>query len=233
MAQPFCWDMNLKAKLLFVALILGAAPLAHAQLSWEKTEVDLHPKIGDKDAVAQFRYENKGTKPVTIKNVKTSCGCTVASLKKNDVAPGEKGEITATFNIGGRTGLQHKAVMVETDDTEQPQLNLQLNVYIPEEVSMQPAFVYWETGEAPKPKNIVIKAGEGIAITKLDVSSSTRDFETKVKKGSKEGEFVVSVQPKSTDQLVNSTLTIKPDYPKTLYASARVTPKGEADSLKQ
>ncbi len=225
--------MNSKVPLLFVALIFGALPTAHAQLAWEKTEVELHPKLGDKDAVAQFKYENKGKKTVTIKNVKTTCGCTVASLKKNEVAPGEKGEITATFNIGGRTGLQHKAVMVETDDPERPELNLQLHVYILEAVSMQPAFVYWETGEPAKPKTITIKAGEGIEISKLDVSSSSPDFETKVKKGSKEGEFVVSVQPKSTEQLLTSTLTIKPDYPKTLYASARVTPKGEAGSLKQ
>jgi len=218
--------MNLKARLLVVALILGALPAAHAQLAWEKTELEFRPKLGEKEVVAQFRYENKGTKQVTFKNLKSTCGCTVASLKKNEVEPGEKGEITATFSIGGRTGLQHKAVMVETDDPEQPTLNLQLHVYIPEALSMQPSFVYWQTGEEPKPKTITIKAGEGVAISKLDVSSSIPDFTTKVKRGSKDGEFLVSVQPKNTAQALTATLTIKPDYPKTLYASARVTPPG-------
>jgi hypothetical protein len=223
MPDPFCCGMNLRANLLLAALIVCASSAAHAQLAWEKTEIELHPKIGDKEAVAQFRYENKGTKTINFKNVRSSCGCTVASLKKNDVAPGEKGEITATFNMGGRTGVQQKAVTVETDDPAQPTLNLQLKIVIPQEVDVQPAFVYWETGEAPKPKTITVKPGDGVQMTKLDVASSSPDFTATVKPGSK-GEFVVTVQPKDTSRVVASTLTIKSDYPKTVYATARVTP---------
>ncbi len=215
--------MNFKSNLLLAALILCATSAAHAQLAWEKTEIELHPKIGDKEAVAQFRYENKGSKTINFKNVRSSCGCTVASLKKNEVAPGEKGEITAVFNMGGRTGVQQKAVMVETDDPAQPTLNLQMKIVIPQEVDVQPAFVYWETGEAPKPKTITVKAGEGIQMTKLDVTPSSDDFTATVKRGSK-GEFVVSVQPKDTSRVTAATLTIKSDYPKTVYATARVTP---------
>lgn len=216
--------MNTKAKAFLAALILAALPEARAQLAWEKTQIEMRPKIGEKEVVAQFRYENKGTKLINIKNVRSSCGCTVASLKKNDVEPGEKGEITATFNIGARTGTQQKSVMVETDDPEQPTLNLQMRVIIPQEVEMQPAFVYWQSGEAPKPKTITIKAGEGVSITKVDVSSSSPDFTTKVQKGAAAGEFVISVEPKDTKRTLSATLTIKPDYPKTLYASAKVTP---------
>lgn len=219
--------MKLNAKALFVGLILSVLPAVHAQLAWEKTEIDLHPKLGDKEAVATFKYENKGDKPIKIKSVRSSCGCTVASLKKDEVAPGEKGEVVATFSIGGRTGLQQKSVAVETDDPKEPALNLLLRVAIPAEVEMQPAFVYWKTGEAPKPKTITIKPGEGIKLTKVDVTSSSPEFTTKVDKGSAAGEFVITVEPKDTSKLVSSTLTIKPDYPKTLYAIARVTPPAE------
>lgn len=220
--------MNFTAKLLFVALTLATIPAAHAQLTWEKSQVELRPKLGEKSAVAHFAYENKGDKTVNIKNVRTSCGCTVASLKKNDVAPGEKGEITATFDIGSRTGVQQKIVTVESDDPEQPSVSLQMRVIIPQEITMQPQFVYWEMGEAPKPKTITVAAGEGVSMTKLDVSSSLPDFVTQVKKGSRSGEFLISVSPKTTERALTATLTIKPDYPRTLYASARVTPTGES-----
>lgn len=216
--------MNLRFQVLAAALLFGATSAAHAQLVWDKTEIELHPKVGDKEAVAQFPYQNKGTKPITIKNVRSSCGCTVASLKKNDVAPGEKGEITATFTIGNRTGTQVKAVSVETDDPAQAMLNLQMKIVIPQEIELQPAFVYWESGEAPKPKTITVKAGEGVNVTKIDVTSSTPDFTTTVEKPKKPGEFVISVVPKDTTRLVSATLTIKPDYPKALYATARVVP---------
>ena len=220
--------MTLNARAVFAVVIFGALSAAHAQLAWEKTEIELHPKLGDKEAVALFKYENKGDKPITFKSVRSSCGCTVAKPKKDEVAPGEKGEITATFSIGGRTGVQQKAVVVDTDDPSQPSLNLMLRVVIPSEIEMQPAFVYWKAGEAPKAKTINVKAGEGVKVTKLDVTSSTPEFTTKVEKAKAPGEFVITVEPKDTSRALSSTLTIKPDYPKTLYALARVTaPSGE------
>ena len=122
--------MHLTAKALLGAILLAACSTAHAQLTWEKTQIDLNPKPGDQEAVAVFKYANKGSTTINIKNVRSSCGCTVASLKKNDVAPGEKGEVTATFKIGGRTGVQQKTVTVETDHPEQPITNLLLQATI-------------------------------------------------------------------------------------------------------
>ena len=73
-----------------------------AALTWETTEVDVHPTLSDKTAVAHFKYKNTGDKPVKITSVHPSCGCTTAALAKDVVAPNESGEITATFNIGDR-----------------------------------------------------------------------------------------------------------------------------------
>ena len=215
--------MTSKAIALFCALFLAALPAAQAQLTWDKTEIELHPKPGEKETVAKFKYENKGKTTVNITNVRSSCGCTVATLEKKDVAPGEKGEITATFNIGNRTGTQSKMVSVETDHPEQPKTDLVLKAVIPEIIALQPTFVYWESGEAPEPKKITLRAGKDIPVTKVDVTSKSPDFTTKVEKGSAPGEFIISVTPKDTTRLLSTTLTIKPDYPKTLYAAARVT----------
>lgn len=215
--------MTLNARALFAVLILGSVAAAHAQLAWDKTEIELRPKPGEEEAVAQFKYTNKGERPIRITNVKSSCGCTVPALKKNEVAPGESGEITATFKIGNRTGTQVKTVRVDTDDPAQPSANLVLKAVIPDVLQVQPAFVYWQTGEAAKPKTITIRAGKDVPITTLDVTSSSPEFTTTVAKGSAPGEFVINVQPKDTARQLSATLTIKPDYPKTFYASARVT----------
>jgi hypothetical protein len=182
----------------------------------------LRPKPGDENAVATFKYSNKGDKPIRITNVKSSCGCTVPALKKNDVAPGESGEITATFNIGNRTGTQVKTVAVQTDDPAQPMHNLVLKAVIPEMLQVQPAFVYWETGEAVKPKTITVRAGKDVAVGTVAVTSSSPDFSTKVEKRDG-GEFLIHVEPKDTTAQLSATLTIKTDLPKAFYASARVT----------
>lgn len=209
---------------------LALAASAHAQLTWDKTEIELRPKPGDENAVATFKYTNKGDKPVRITNVKSSCGCTVPALKKNEVAPGESGEITATFNIGNRTGTQVKTVRVDTDDPTQPSANLVLKAVIPELVQVQPAFVWWATGDPVKPKTITVRAGKDVPITTIDVNSSSPDFTTKVEKGAAAGEFLIHVQPKDTTRMLSTTLTIKPDFPKVFYASARVTGPASAGS---
>jgi len=223
--------MNFPTKALFGALFLCTSTLAPAQLAWEKTEIELNPAIGAESADATFKYENKGTKPVNIKAVRTSCGCTTTALKKNDVAPGEKGEITATFKIGDRTGFQQKSVTVETDDPERPQTVLTLKANIAQILELQPAVVFWQANEEPKPKTILAKAGKGVTIKNLEVTSSSPEFTAKVESGSTAGEFRILVQPRETGHQVFANLTIKPDSSagtKVFTASARVMPAGTA-----
>jgi len=215
--------MNLMTKATLAAIFLSAFSTAQAQLAFEQTEIELHPKATDQEAIALFKFENKGTKPVKITSVKSSCGCTVASSKQDELAPGEKGEVTANFKIGGRTGVQQKAITVTTDDPEQPTINLMLKAVIPVSLDVQPNFVFWENGEAPKPKTIKVKAGKDVTVKQLEVTSTTPDMMTKVDKGSAPGEFTITVTPKDTKQMINATLTIKPDFPQTFYATARVT----------
>src|SRR5712692_1156717 len=150
--------MRVKIKVLLVAIIVGLASAAHSELVWEQTQLELQPAIGDETAVGHFKYQNKGDKPIAIKSVTTSCGCTAASAKQS-AEPGEKGEVTATFKIGDRTGVQQKAITVQTDDAAHPATTLSLKVVIPQELDLQPTFVYWQSGEAPKPKTIVARAG--------------------------------------------------------------------------
>ena len=215
--------MNLKARALLGVVVISACATAQAQLKWEKQEIELHPKAGDAEAIAKFKYENTGKTPIKIKSAKSSCGCTVASLQKDVVEPGEKGEVTATFHIGGRTGVQSKAVTVETDDPAQPVTNLLLKAVIEQPVEVQPAFVYWQIGEQPKPKTVKVKAAKDVTITKLDVTSSSPEFTTKVEKGSTPGEFNINVQPKDTAQQATAVLTIKSDLPQPFSVTARVT----------
>jgi hypothetical protein len=220
--------MNLPIKAFLGALSLCLTTLAQAQLAWEKTEIELNPPPGTDSVVANFKYENKGDKVVNIKSVRTSCGCTTAALKKNDVAPGEKGEIVATFKAGDRTGMQMKTVTIDSDDPKSPVTTLTLKANIAVLLDLQPQFVFWTANEDPKPKTITAKTGKGVTIKSLEVTSSTPDFTTKVEPGSTAGEFRIVVQPKETGHQATAELTIKPDKGagegKLFKASARVMP---------
>ena len=216
-------------RLIGIVALTALAQVARAELKWEQTSVDLQPALGDKQAVAHFKYENVGKTPVHFTSVHASCGCTAAQTQREQVAPGEKGEVTATFNIGGRTGTQVKTVTVQTDDPDPARATmvLTLKAVITPLLEIQPALVFWQSGEEPKPKIITAKANKDAAIKKLDVTSSVPDFTAKVDAGSAPNEFKISVQPRDTTKAVYATLTIKPDSPNTanvFSAAARVMP---------
>ena len=221
------------SRLIGVFALAALVQSAHAELKWEQTSVDLRPGFNDKQAVAHFKYENVGNTPVHFKSVHASCGCTTAQTQNEQVGPGQKGEITATFNIGGRTGTQVKTVTVQTDDPERSTIVLTLKAVITPLLEFQPALVYWQNGEEPKPKIITAKANKDAAIKKLDVASSTPDFAAKVDAGSAPNEFRISVQPRDTTKAVYATLTVKPDSPANtgnmFAAAARVMPPPPAN----
>ena len=215
-----------------LTLLIGSCltSLAYGDLKFEKTELELHPSAADATAVAHFKYENTGSKPIHIASVQTSCGCTVATLKSNDVAPGDKGEITATLNIGNRTGTQTKALTVNTDDPAHPQTILTLHAVIPTLLEVQPIFVFWKQDEEMKPKIITVKAPKDSPVTKITVSSSDMEISAKVEKGDGPKEWKLNIVPKDNAKLHNATLTITPDFPpgapKLFYATVRVINPG-------
>jgi hypothetical protein len=218
--------MKTRLTLLAFGLLLIAAFPAEAALTWENTEVDLHPGISDKTAVAHFKYKNTGDKPVKITSVHPSCGCTTAALPKDVVEPNESGEITATFNIGGRTGVNTKTITVVTDDQNDHPTFLKLKATIPQLLEIKPVFVYWPANDVLNPKTITVDVGGDYPVTKLNVTSTDKSIATEVKKVPDKKEFQIIVKPTESGRPINAALTIQADYPKdqpkSFYANLRI-----------
>src|SRR3954471_2408938 len=163
----------MKTFTLAITLSFVLSTIARADLKWEQTSIELHPAIGDKQAIAHFKYQNVGKTPVRFKSVHASCGCTTAQTQKEEVPPGEKGEITATFTIGDRQGTQVKQVTVMTDDPDPTHattvLTLKTNITAP--VDIKPQFVYWKGGEEPKPKTVTVKVAKEFPAKNISVKS--------------------------------------------------------------
>ena len=213
----------MRTRIFTFTLSIFVFTIARAELKWEQTAVELHPTAEDKEAVGHFKYQNTGSQPVRFKSVHSSCGCTAAQSQKDEVPPGEKGEITATFKIGDRTGTQVKTVTVQTDDPINATTVLTLKAVIPQQLEINPTFVFWGQGEALKPKSIVVRASKDFPVKQLRVTSSSPDFQTKVEQTSN-GQFKIDIQPRDTSRNMDATLIIQPESStKTFYAKARVT----------
>src|ERR1035437_433044 len=183
----------MKTYLFVVILLIFRCASLRAELKWEQTTVELHPAIGDKEAIGHFKYQNKGKTAIRFKSVRTSCGCTAAQTQKEEVKPGEKGEIIATYKIGDNVGTQVKTVTVETDETPKASTVLTLKSVLPEMMTLSPTFVYWGAGDEPKPKIILAKAGKDFPAKNLTVTSSNPQFLTTVAPSDTPGEWKISV----------------------------------------
>jgi hypothetical protein len=217
----------MKTRILTFTLSLLLVAGAQAQLKWEQSTVDVHPSMTDKQAVAHFKYENVGKTAIHFKSVKASCGCTTTQTQKEVVNPGEKGEIIASLNIGDRTGMQVKTVTVQTDDPNPAQATtvLTLKADIATSMEVKPAFVYWSSGDQPKPKKISVKAAKEFPAKQITVSKN-QNFDTKVEPGKAPGEWTIEVTPKDTSHPIAASLVIQTDYPKdspkSFYVNAQV-----------
>lgn len=62
-----------------------------------------------------FTFKNTSDHNLYVMNVKTSCGCTVASYSEEKIKPGEAGEININYDPKDRSGLQEKKIIVTTN----------------------------------------------------------------------------------------------------------------------
>lgn len=194
---------------------------AQSALRWDNKIIELQPGPTEKTARADFNFTNAGQQPVTIDRVRSSCGCTTASLDKKTYQPGEKGHITAVFTIGSRKGTQAKSISVNVRG-ENPATLLTLVTHLGEPIKLEPSLVFWRSGEAPHAKTISVKLPSGIRLTR--VVSSDSNFATKLEPVGEN--YRITITPGGTAQKATAVLNIqgltRSNEPRTFQAYAQV-----------
>jgi len=67
-----------------------------------------------------FVLKNELKTVLNIKDVNTSCGCTVSKVKKKTLLPGEDTLIEVRFNTKGYSGRVTQYIYVHTDNLDNP-----------------------------------------------------------------------------------------------------------------
>lgn len=112
--------------MLFVVLALGTVALASPKISVDAPLYDFGEVLEGIAVVHTFVLSNVGDEPLTIGDVRVSCGCTTTSLAKSTLEPGESVELQVTFDSAGFSGEMVKNIYVESNDPAAPELVLQL-----------------------------------------------------------------------------------------------------------
>ena len=105
-------------------------PKDNTTIQWLDSAKDMGKITEGQKLEVAFRFRNTGNKPLIIKNVQPSCGCTVADTPKEPIAAGEEGVIKAVFDSNGKSGMNHKTLMVSanTEGTQQHTLSFTVDV---------------------------------------------------------------------------------------------------------
>jgi len=126
--------------ILAVVLGCGAAPGA-PQLKFDSLVYDFGTTGQVPTVKGTFTFQNAGDTELEVRPPKPSCGCTVVAVKPDKLAPGDKGELSFTLNIGRGRGPMIKYITVPSNDPQQPQMKLTLKVTIQPTFDVRPPTV--------------------------------------------------------------------------------------------
>jgi len=143
---------------------LPVPPLNHPQaLSWDAQSRELQAKDGQQAVDFRFALTNVWTNAVTITGTRTSCGCTVAKLPETPwvIAPGQRGEISGTMNLAGKSGTVVKTVTV-LSDVGSILLNVKVQIAPPEPGRQR---------DADRQRNLAVAAADRQAVFRGECAS--------------------------------------------------------------
>ncbi|RME68548.1 MAG: DUF1573 domain-containing protein [Verrucomicrobia bacterium] len=204
-----------KARLLACAVAGFLAAASASGLEWKQQHIRIKAAPADESATAVFAFTNNGDQPVTIKHIRSSCGCTVPTLERDTYAPGESGEIRAVFTFGGRTGRQTKTIYVETDEDRDAPYRLTLEVEIPLLFSVDRYFVIWRQGEQPTEKTITLTAHDPETATIAGVESTDDRVSVRLEPAGAAGTFTLHITPKDTRRSLQAPIVVRTNFPET------------------
>lgn len=128
MNKKWILSLSLSVVLAVVLLVIFQTKVLTGHAQQNGPVIQFENKTHDFGKIAEgemaehvFKFTNAGSDSLRISHVQASCGCTAALLSATVVAPGEGGEIRATFNSKGRVGKARKTITVTSNSVVAPQ----------------------------------------------------------------------------------------------------------------
>jgi hypothetical protein len=165
----------------------------------------------------EFVLTNRGTAQLDIGSVRPSCGCTVANISTQAVPPGGVARVTAQLNLAGRSGPQHKAITVDSNDPKQPQLTLMLSGNVADSILITPGqLIFGQLSHTSSTvAEVILSSGNGQTFNITGVALAMPVFTTEVtpREAGKSYSITVRTKPPMTPGNYQSVMRISTDSP--------------------
>jgi len=120
------------------AIVILAAGLL-AACTWSAPDIDvvtaydMGTVVKGDPAVAELAVRNLGDRPLTVKGVSTSCGCTKATLTPMIIPPGGEAGLRIVYDSGAHKtdlGLIERFVFISSDDPDEDEVRIRFTVTV-------------------------------------------------------------------------------------------------------
>lgn len=196
---------------------LGFTTLARAapEIAFDRTTHEFGTRRSVETVRTTFTVRNTGDDPLEIVNVKTSCGCTAASLDKQTIQPRESVPLNVSFSLRGRSGPQHKTVTVFSNDPEEPVSRLVLRGTIVEAPSWTPGTInFGRLGPEERASRNAVLSGFGEMPSVKNVKVDSKAFRAQwVTDHDGQGHLRVDTAPPLAAGSHRAEIAVKTDHP--------------------
>lgn len=182
--------------LLFVCLLSAISVRA---LTWERTSGELVMEEGVESAVIEYAFKNEGTAPVSIRDVKSNCGCATPTVGAKLVPAGGRGVVKVSYSPGKRVGLQNVKIELKTDEGPSPNVLLVLRVDIRPWITMTPRLVHWRKADGLVSRTVEINRTGKSELSIDEVKAPGGHIDVKLVAGDQPDTWRLTITPKEVD----------------------------------
>ncbi|MET2984187.1 DUF1573 domain-containing protein [Aureibaculum conchae] len=104
------------------------------KFKFETKTVDYGTIERNADGIRLLKFTNVGKSPLIIASAKSTCGCTVPSIPKEPIMPGESGEIAVKYDTN-RVGQIAKSITI-TSNADRPKIVIPVRGTVKKESSL-------------------------------------------------------------------------------------------------
>jgi Protein of unknown function (DUF1573) len=156
------------------ALCIAAHTEAAPKIQFNQTTYDFGKTSLVSSVTGVFTYTNTGDTTLVLQAPQPSCGCTVAALKPDTLAPGASGELSFTLSLGQAKTTMEKHISVKSNDPKTPDIALIIRVdftplYALDPMTISPSLVYGKN-DTTQFTTLTRTDGKAIRINRLDAS---------------------------------------------------------------
>lgn len=203
---------------LLPALAQGPASEHAPAIACDEPTFNFGEKDNNQEVEHTFVVRNAGDLTLEIGTIRPTCGCTVASVSRNQVPPGETAELTAKLSLRGRQGPQHKTISVQSNDPKTPTLTLVLEGTAVAELRVTPTQIFFgrvtTDAAVTGTVEIVLDTTNVVTVTKAESDSPNLGVVTEPSPDGKRYRLLVATRPPLPRGTLRASVGIETDHPR-------------------